>query len=284
MIGLLKLRRELDLLRMEAIRGQQGLESVLVDLALLSEQDRLSLGRRNADIAVLTDRPVAYSSADHVAPRGTATDVTRAPAFVEYCERLYGGSPSYLDLGCSGGGVVLDFVLRGHVAIGLEGSDYSKRTRRAAWRIIPSNLFTCDICAPYRVVRSGAPASFDVVGAWEVLEHIPSELLPGMLSNVAAHMHGESLFMASVATFPDADLERGIVWHVTVKPRDWWMARFAEAGLEPADVPFDSLDMPRGSGLGPFDWSAVKTPEMGFHVVLRRIRGPSPGTVTRPGS
>lgn len=272
---LLAVPEELESMRIEMARAQLATESLLVDLALLSDRDRERLPVNNEEIELLTEHPVAISSADHRFPRGTATDMTRAPSFVRYCQRLFSNSPTYLDLGCSGGGIVLDFVLRGSRAIGLEGSDYSRRSARAAWKVIPSNLFTCDICSPYVLRRRGEqePFKFDVIGAWEVLEHIPEALLPGMMKNIVNHMHPGSLFMGSIATFPDEDRRRGIVWHVTVQPRDWWIKRFREAGLEPAEVAYDPLDMPRGSGNGAHDWSAVANPESGFHVVMRKVAG-----------
>jgi hypothetical protein len=273
--ALLRVRRELDLLRAEFGRAQLSTEALLIDLALLSEDARRQLPVHNQTIALDTEHPIAFSSADHVFPRGTATDVTRAPAYVRFCGSLFESPPSYLDLGCSAGGIVLDFVLKGSVAIGLEGSDYSKRSVRAAWRVIPSNLFTCDICLPFSLKMriDQSPAKFDVIGAWEVLEHIPESLLPGLLRNIVDHMHSKSLFMGSIATFNDEDRERGIVWHVTVRSREWWIQQFRDAGLEPADVPHNPLDFPRGSGNGPFDWSAVKNPDMGFHVIMKRSDG-----------
>lgn len=45
-------------------------------------------------------------------------------------------------------------------------------------------------------------------------------LLPKMLKNIVNHMHSGSLFMASVATFPDEDPQRGIVSHITVRLAD----------------------------------------------------------------
>jgi 2-polyprenyl-3-methyl-5-hydroxy-6-metoxy-1,4-benzoquinol methylase len=273
-------RRELEQIELRIVRGQLSTQAMLVDLALLDETVRKQLPFLNADIDLQTDHPLAVDSSDHSFPRGSATDFTRCMPFVLYCERLYGGPLKYLDLGCSGGGIVFDFLLRRSVSIGLEGSDFSLRQLRAAWRVIPSNLFTCDICSPYKLQSrsTGERIKFDVIGAWEVLEHIPEALIPAMLRNVVDHMHERSLFMGSIATFPDEDRERGIVWHVTIKSRDWWLDKFRQAGLELADLPYDPRDMPRGAGNGPFDWSALANPEMGFHVILKKIGSAGPGS------
>jgi len=57
-----------------------------------------------------------------------------------------------LDMGCSGGGFVRNCLDDGCLAIGLEGSDYSKRHRRAEWRVIPEYLFTCDVTASLKLL------------------------------------------------------------------------------------------------------------------------------------
>ena len=49
----------------------------------------------------------------------------------------------FLDLGCSGGQLVIDYIDRGHLGIGLEGSNYSVINKRANWpKYHNKNLFT----------------------------------------------------------------------------------------------------------------------------------------------
>ena len=60
-----------------------------------------------------------------------------------------------LDIGCSGGGFVRDLLDDGHIAIGLEGSDYSKKSRRAEWAIIPDFLFTADVTGDVDIFMNG---------------------------------------------------------------------------------------------------------------------------------
>jgi hypothetical protein len=58
-----------------------------------------------------------------------------------------------MDLGCSGGGLVFDFLLRGHTAVGIEGSDFSQKSQRAEWRLLNQcNLLTADITKPFQVI------------------------------------------------------------------------------------------------------------------------------------
>ena len=58
----------------------------------------------------------------------------------------------YMDIGCSGGGFVYQFVTRGVFAVGVEGSDYSKKNKRSEWATIPDYLFTGDVTKPFHFV------------------------------------------------------------------------------------------------------------------------------------
>jgi len=220
-----------------------------------------------------TKAALAIDSNDHNFPRGTRNDNTRHARFCRRCEELFAKRLRVLDLGCAGGGLVLDFALRGHFAVGLEGSDYSQRCQRAEWPTLPRHLFTCDITKPFRLRESadGDPLQFDVVSAWELLEHIREEDLAQLLDNIRVHLAPDGLFFASVATFEDA--ADGVIYHVTVRSRDWWEAKFREHGFEMVTGQLDPLDFPRGSGNGPDDWSVLEDPELGFHVVARLAPG-----------
>jgi hypothetical protein len=138
--------------------------------------------------SIQTEHSVAISSNDHKRPRGTKNDNTRSPRFVTACERHFPGEKlHFVDLGCSGGGLVLDFLLRGHQAVGLEGSDYSQKSQRAEWRLLDkSNLFTADITKPFQIHEpDGSEFKAHVVSAWEVMEHIPEQGLPQLFTNIS---------------------------------------------------------------------------------------------------
>jgi SAM-dependent methyltransferase len=218
-----------------------------------------------------TEFPIALKSDDHIYPRGTQNDNTRCPRFVYAAERALGKPLKILELGCAGGGLVLDFLIAGHEAIGIEGSDYSSIWRRAEWANIPDHLFTADITKPFTLTANGMQQKFDLITAWEVLEHIRDEDLDGLFSNIRQSLSPKGLFCGSVAMFEDRDPVSGAVWHVTVKPYDWWQKRISDAGFEIIEGLFSTADFPRGSGnpRAIWDWDANASPEMGFHICFR---------------
>ena len=199
-----------------------------------------------------------------------------------------------MDLGCSGGGLVLDFILRGHRGFGVEGSDHPKGAQRAEWRVLRNNLFTADITRPFRLseIDGGEPIQCDVISMWEVMEHIADEDLPGLFANIKAHLKPDGLFIGSVAL--NADDHNGASYHRTVKPQDWWQKRYAELGLPMiTDHGFVFEDFCRGTGNGPIDGSFRDDPSLGFHFVARGLqscpaplgaRQPDTGRVPRPPS
>jgi cyclopropane fatty-acyl-phospholipid synthase-like methyltransferase len=204
---------------------------------------------------------LAADSYDHTNPCGTKWDNSRNPKFNEKLFALlkktnFQKPYKVMDLGCSGGGFVKDMIDAGHEAVGLEGSDYSLKLKRAEWATIPDNLFTCDITRPFRVLSVlydagpdaetvGDDAKFDVVTAWELMEHISEAKLPQMLKNLKDHMSERGIFVCSVSPNHDP-------WHVTVYSHGWWNAKFEEHGLvnHPDLVAYFGDDWVRGPNQG----------------------------------
>lgn len=221
---------------------------------------------------LVTDRPVAIDAADHKWPRGTLYDSNtnrnfnlKLYAFMQYRNDL-----RLLDLGCAGGGLVRSILEDGYEAVGVEGSDVSKKLRSGEWDTCPLHLFTADITSPFQVKdQAGTPVQFHCITAWEVLEHIPADRLPVLVDNIATHLAPDGLFVASVDTLPDGNPLTGAIYHVTLHPKSWWLEQFARAGLvEANDHPFTTLDYVRGHGMGLQDWDPADG--YGFHLVLRR--------------
>jgi len=131
-------------------------------------------------IELITDYPLAYESNDHNFPHGTKNDNSTNKRFIEELHTLKQGSLNILDLGCSGGQLVVDFInhREGNKGVGIEGSDYSvKRKRANCPEYYNKNLFTADITKPFTVKN----IKFDFITLWEVLEHIHKEQLPNCL-------------------------------------------------------------------------------------------------------
>ena len=218
-------------------------------------------------IELICEETIAEESIDHLIPHGAANDNTRWPAFVKKCEEHFYPELAYLDLGCSGGGMVFDFALRGHFAMGLEGSDYSKRRLRSEWRTIPNNLFICNIAKPFSIIlkKKHEVMRFDVISAWEVLEHLSMKELKELFQNVKNHLKHSGFFIGSVSTQYDGK------HHVTVKPKQWWEEVFLENGF--VDLSEQQLfifeDFPRGNGNFNSIINFKQYPEAGFHFVLK---------------
>lgn len=200
----------------------------------------------------ITDYPVAYDSPDHIHPVGTVLDHTRHPRFIRACEDFFnsGKQLSFLDIGCSAGGMVLDAVLRGHIGVGLEGSDISRLQQRAEWRLLRDSLFTCDVTRPFELGRGDAGTfKFDVVSAWEVLEHLTAEGVEGMFANLERHTHPGSIFACSISQVDGGFTEDGTPLHQTLEPLPWWQERASKYGFDVLDSEaFLPLDFARGNG------------------------------------
>jgi len=171
---------------------------------------------------VLTDFPIAYESFDHIEPKGTMNDNTHHKPFVDRVEELVGDRKIiFADFGCSGGGLVKDFIDRGHQAIGIEGSNYSQLNKRAEWATIPDHLFTSDITKPLFITDdNGMMGLCDVITMWDVLDHIHEVDLGVLITNIRNNLKTQGLFVCSVATFADHP------HHVTLKDKEWWINLF----------------------------------------------------------
>ncbi|MHC4338300.1 MAG: class I SAM-dependent methyltransferase [Planctomycetota bacterium] len=180
-----------------------------------------------------TEHPVALDSPDHTQPRATKNDNSTNPAFNRCLLALYEGrKPSVLDFGCAGGGMVRSLIWGdGCLAIGLEGSDYNLEFQQAEWPMIPENLFTCDLGYPFTLHNGDdEPHQFDVVTAWEFVEHIPQGRLPVMIQNMRKHLKKGGLVIGS--TNDRESIVNGVEHHLTRKPIAWWIELFELSGFK----------------------------------------------------
>ena len=188
---------------------------------------------------VLSDYQVAEDSLDHIVPEGTSRDNHTSDGYItEVLNYFENKKIDYLDLGCSGGQLVIDFLNKGNNSIGLEGSNYSAINRRANWpQYHNKNLFTCDISRPFEILNdeTGDKILFDCISAWEVLEHIPVDRLPTLMNNIYSHLKPNGVFVGSVSLDPYPQ------WHVSVFPKQFWDNNIFNPLFKIEEYPFKHL-------------------------------------------
>jgi SAM-dependent methyltransferase len=220
-------------------------------------------------LVVRAEREIAYDSPDHLMPWGTRLNNYTNQRFVIKLCNLFPSQtvPKILDLGCAGGGFVKDCLDAGCLGMGLEGSDYSKRFRRAEWRTIPEFLFTCDITHHFEILAETPnqplqPLQFDIITSWEVMEHIAEKDIFQVAANVKKHLAPNGLWIMSVAFGPD--VIGGVNLHQTVKPKAWWIDKLMQSGLQhrPEYVSYFNTQWVRGPKFGSVG---------SFHLVLGNV-------------
>jgi SAM-dependent methyltransferase len=220
------------------------------------------------------EREVAFDSPDHLMPWGTRFNNSTNLRFLTKVCNLFPPQvvPKILDMGCAGGLFVKDCLDAGCLAMGVEGSDYSRRFRRAEWRSIPEFLFTCDITRDFQIEletpgKPAEPVQFDVVTSWEVMEHIAETDLPRLFANVKRHLAPAGIWIMSVASTPE--VINGVSLHQTVQQKPWWIEKLKASGLEH-----------REEYIAYFNTQWVRGPKYGsmgsFHLVVSHSGGQLP--------
>lgn len=221
------------------------------------------LGHESLDITVRSQKPVAVDSLDHIHPWGTKQDNSKNLKFnLKILEWLPLARLQVLDIGCSGGGFVRTMHDAGALAVGIEGSDYSRIRARAEWATIPHRLFTADATAPFSIIKpSGDTISFTLITAWEFIEHIEEDHLADVFDNIERHLAKNGVVIMSVS--PIDDIVDGVNLHRTVKPYDWWVTACKEFGFvhHPKAVNY----------FAPDNWIRFEeNATQSFHLVLTR--------------
>ena len=210
------------------------------------------------------EKPVAYDSPDHIQPWGTVNDNSINHGFnlklMWWLPRSY---LKVLDIGCSGGGFVKSLIDAGCVAVGVEGSDYSLKLKRAEWATIPGNLFTADATAPFEISAHDGERcesmKFSVVTAWEFIEHISEPDLEMVMKNIDRHLAPNGVVIMSVS--PKEEIINGVRLHQTVAEKPWWLTKFESLGFIHHDSAeaFFNLDWVRGGADAPGSFYVVLT-------------------------
>lgn len=220
-----------------------------------------------SNIHIWTKKPVAYNSLDHTQPWGTARDNSTNLMFNRKLRWWIPLSQlNVLDLGCAGGGFVKSILDDSGFAVGIEGSDYSKVRKRAEWGTIPEYLFTADITEPFKLYRTDEkkqeiPLMFNVITAWEVMEHISEAKLDAVARNICSHLYSNGVVIMSIS--PNEEIIEGVALHQIVENKDWWVAKFEELGLvhHQEVLSYFGVDYVRGEENAPSS----------FHLILTRF-------------
>ena len=213
---------------------------------------------------IITSFPDAVTSPDYIAPIGAKQDNHSSEHYISELHRMVDNKPfSYLDLGCAGGQSVVDVHELGYISCGVEGSDLDKMLNESKHGVADNwlkykdiCLFKADITKPFQMQNSNDEIQkFDIITAWDVLEHPKEEDIPNVLINIALHMHENSVFIALVNTVHGTH-------HQCVKPKEWWLKMFDDAGM--IDVGFDMKATPRDSRV-----PIIRENDIGFKLKLK---------------
>ncbi len=236
----------------------------------LNHQDAFNASRK---LFLKTDYPIAVGSYDHINPDSTTEGVSRPTFFVQNCISVLGQKIKCLDVGSGAAGLVFEYAMNQVLAVGVDGSDFCRLNRIGYWPLLPNNLFTCDITRPFSFLSRDDQTmiDYDVVTMWEVLEHIAEDDLPTLFSNVNRHLGSNSYFIGSISLVEYAD-SLGNPYHLTLRPRTWWKAKFKENGLVMLDKhPFNEKFFCRGNGQRFQDLHNYKrNPNEGFWFVAQK--------------
>lgn len=167
---------------------------------------------------------------DTAIPWGTRKQASTNPRFIEnicnfYNDKTLNRPLRLLDLGCGGGYFVRDCLDAGIEAYGIEGSSWSRDHNRGAWPALKGQLHVGDITQPWPVEHS----EFDVITAWEVIEHLEMSKVGIFLDLVKRHLAPNGMFIASTTNRPD--VVRGVNLHQTMWTKEQWKAAIENAGL-----------------------------------------------------
>jgi cyclopropane fatty-acyl-phospholipid synthase-like methyltransferase len=201
-----------------------------------------------SNFSVKTNHPVALDSLDHLHPSGAALNNSENRQFNWNVTRWIkthleprNRPLRCMDIGCAGGGYIKTMLDEGWDAIGIEGSSYPLLNHLFNWpELANRHLFTCDATRPFTVQidDSNAMFAFDLITAWEVMEHIEEVDIPRFLENVYTHLAPDGLFICSITSvdcphgyYREDGSAVNVDLHVTCRSHEWWVNKFEVNGF-----------------------------------------------------
>jgi len=128
-----------------------------------------------------------------------------------------------LDYGCAKGFMVYALRLLGKEAYGVDVSDYAVKNCHPRVKDYLTVVETAED------IKGG----WDLIIAKDVLEHIPKELIPGVLAELRRRC--KTIFVAvplgDGTRYRIREYEMDIT-HVTKEPEEWWLTTLVEAGFK----------------------------------------------------
>lgn len=200
-------------------------------------------------ITLQTQFPVAIDSDDHKYPEGVYLDNNITYRFVQDIENYIDDRPiRLLDLGCAGGEMVCRMVDRGHLCVGLEGSDHILNVKLEMvdevgklplgwknWKNYGNkNLFTCDVTKEYNIYENSELMQFDIITSFDVFEHFNPEDVENALTQSLKHLKPNGLFIAQIALFNSGRTPTSkntpdeLDYHKSVFDATWWEKKISK--------------------------------------------------------
>lgn len=153
---------------------------------------------------------------------------------------------SVLELGCGGGDMYPFFRAMGiERYLGLDGNPIAYKHSP----YIQKNPEHFRVITLTEEIDFGM--KFSIVCTFEVMEHIPESNLDGFIKTIRNHLGENSIFLGTASLQDDLDV------HVTVKPRQWWLDKFAQYGLVPHEKHAEYEQLLADNH--PFNWNGDNT-------------------------
>lgn len=208
-------------------------------------------------ITLKTNNLIAVDSDDHIHPDGVYNDNNCNPWFIPQIESYFNRKINVLDLGCAGAEFVSQMIDRGHIAVGIDGSDrclnidqeilqkYGKMpVGYKNWQQHGNkNLFTCDLSYDYELTLNDELLQFDLITCFDVMEHLYEERIDKFCEMVVKHLKQDGIFFAGIAMFSHAG-DHGLghtEWHKSLFTKEKWnsiLSKYFKQVMFPASVTY----------------------------------------------